>query len=470
MKKITLPYNAHQSFALVKKAAKVVCFCTGILLSGTATAQEFPNTLNVFDEVLFYDGYAQTVTEPVPNGVIRHSNASYAKMITAEQLANFGNQLTMNITIKAACDNYDRIGNANIALVPKNSTSYIHNEVERIEIGRYITPFMNKNVMPDEVSYSYQIDNVAQIFKDPALTELYDFWIELEVFGVPYAANTQVAGCAGRSDVFFGSLEFVSDNASTSTFGENFMMPLSFQYEMRDYTLEGTDVLGETVRTINFTLEEDLPNAKFHLITSNHGAGTNGEEYIRRWHYVYLDGVEVSSYRPGGVSCVPFSQYNTQSNCIYTNCANGVPLPDTNSAWSWNNWCPGDKIPNRIIDLGNLTAGDHSFKIDVPAAIFYGDDGHFPMSVYLQGYTETLSTKSVSMANVSVFPNPVSNNMTIDAKGLEVKNITVTNLTGQTVLTGTSKNIDCSQLAAGVYLVHAVFSNNETFVKKIIKY
>jgi hypothetical protein len=468
MKKITLPYNVSNVPVMLGKALKTLCVCTGIFLSATAAAQE-TTTVSVFDEILFYDGYAETVSEPVPDGVIRHNNAAYAKKLTDEQLATIGNALTMNITIKAACDNYDRIGNANIALVPKNATSYVFNDVERIEIGRYITPFMDKNVSPDQVSYSYEMNNVARILKDPTLLAQYDFWVELELFGVPYAANQQIAGCSGRNDVFYGSLDFVTGAIPNVAYGENFLMPLSFKYLLRDYTLEGTDVLNETVRTINFTLDEALPNAKFYLITSNHGAGTNGEEYVRRWHYIYLDEEEVASYRPGGVSCVPFSQYNTQGNCIYNNCNTGAPLADTDAAWSWNNWCPGDKIPIRVIELGDLAAGAHSFKIDVPDAVFYNNDGQFPMSVYLQGYSETLSTESFTTNSVSVYPNPVNTNLTIESGNLEVTSVAVVNLTGQTVLTATSKTVDCSALASGVYLIKTVFSNGMTDIKKIVK-
>ncbi|TRW26662.1 T9SS type A sorting domain-containing protein [Flavobacterium zepuense] len=468
MKKITLPYNVFTP-AMLKKVAKMVCICTGTFFSHAAIAQDTPTTVTVFDEILFYDGYAQTVTEPVPDGVIRHNNSAYAKKLTQEQIDALGNTLIMNITIKAACDNYDRIGSANIALVPKNATSYNYNDVTRIEIGRYITPFMDKNVMPDEVPYTYDVDNVTRIVKDPVLSAQYDFWVELEVFGVPYAANEQIAGCEGRSDVFFGSLEFVSDNSGTTVDGDNFMLPLSYKFEMRDYTLEGTDVLNETVKTINFTLDEPVQDAKYYLITSNHGAGSGGEEYVRRWHYIYHDGEEVSSYRPGGVSCVPFLQYNTQGNCIYYNCNTGVPLADTNAAWSWNNWCPGDKIPIRVIELGNLAAGDHSFKIDVPAAVFAGNDGHFPMSVYLQGKTGTLATQEFSTTAISVFPNPVNNLLTIEAANTDVKNVTITNLAGQTVLTTTTKTVDVSQLASGAYFVNIALSNGQALVKKVIK-
>jgi hypothetical protein len=35
-----------------------------------------PEVLVLMEDVVFYDGYAGTVDEPVPEGVIRHSNAA----------------------------------------------------------------------------------------------------------------------------------------------------------------------------------------------------------------------------------------------------------------------------------------------------------------------------------------------------------------------------------------------------------
>lgn len=451
------------------KKITLLTLCCLFCFSVFKTAAQDTYSLTVFDEILFYDGYAETVAEPVPDGVIRHSNSLYAKKLTEDQLAQFGNTLTLNVTIKASCDNYDRIGNINLAFVPKNSTSYVPSEVTRLEIGRYITPFMDMNEQPDEVPYTYTIDNVAQILKDETLLAEYDFWVELELFGVPYAANQQIAGCDGRNDVFYGTLEFVSGNNPQITYSNNLVVPLSFKYELRDYTLNGTDELGETVRTVNFTLDQPLPNAKLYLITSSHGANSGGEEYVRRWHYIYVDGTEVLSYRPGGVSCVPYSIYNTQGNCIYTNCNTGVPLADTNSAWSWNNWCPGDKIPIRVVDLGTLAAGDHSFKIDVPAAVFNGDQGMIPMSAYIQGNDQVLDADDFSTSQISVVPNPVSDIATIVTNGVAITHYSVVSITGQELLSGTASTIDMNGLATGVYVVKAQLDNNRSVIRKIVK-
>lgn len=464
----------------MKRTLLLLTLCASFFVND-ATAQNEPNTITVFDQAVYYGMYEATVSEPVPAGAIRHSNSSYGKKLTAEQIASFGNTLTMNVTLTPLCDNYDRIGNVNLALVPKNSTTYDYDEVERIELGRFITPFMDLRVDVD-APYVFDIDNVVKILHDETLGAAYDFWVELEVYGYQGGpgqggAAVEIPECAGRNDVYMGTLEFESSTNPNLTLGENLFKPLIHKYELKNYTLDGTDVLGQTTKTITFTLEENFPDAKLYLITSNHG---NQEEFVRRNHFVYFDGGQVSMYKPGGVSCVPYRPLNTQPNCIYIVCPDpndpNAPAPywrpDTDAAWSWNNWCPGNKIPTRVIALGDLTAGQHSFKIEVPNAQFLNSDGnpdgYFPMSVYLQGGTDVLGTSKVDKFSYSVSPNPVSNIATINT-AKEVKNVIVYNTLGQQVLIAKTKQVDFSALNSGVYFMNIQFDDNKTVTQKIIK-
>ncbi|WP_197276100.1 peptide-N-glycosidase F-related protein [Mangrovimonas sp. TPBH4] len=335
--------------------------------------------VTVFDEVVFYDGYQATVSEPVPAGVIRKNNASNVTKLSQEAIDLFSDELTMHVTLGALCDNYDRIGGVYMNLVPTGvefSTDVVE---ERIEIGRFITPFMNKNVEPSEVPYEFEVDNLALLFNDPVISSTYDFWIELYVFGVSSAAQQQVAGCAGRIDTFLGTLKFVSSDKTYDHVAQH-LEPIASSVRVNNYNSNGTDVLGETTKTFTFDIEENLSNAKIHLITSNHGANSGGEEYVRREHFIYFDNSELDMYMPGGKSCEPYRQYNTQGNGIYGS------SPKSESWWtSWNNWCPGDVIPIRTYELGEVSQGTHSFKIEVPDAEFVDGQGYIPVSVYIQG-------------------------------------------------------------------------------------
>jgi len=121
--------------------------------------------LQLFNEATFYDGYLfeKNPDKDLQDGILRHSTSLYAVKLTDEQLALIGDSLRMNVFVKACCDNYDRIGNINLALVPKGAETYKPDETQRIELGRFITPFMNKNRQPDTVPYTYRLDYLSLI-------------------------------------------------------------------------------------------------------------------------------------------------------------------------------------------------------------------------------------------------------------------------------------------------------------------
>lgn len=345
--------------------------------------------INVFEDVPFYSMYhylgegeslPPEAYSQIPSGAIRlhaYERDIISRKLTSEEITGLGSNLSIEVDLFAACDNYDRIAGINLALVPKGSTAYTwdQTDVKRIELGRFITPFMNKNKTPTSVPYNFPANNLANILHDANLMQNYDAWIEFRADGYSAAANQQVAGCADRTDVFRGSLKFVS--TGTAPTSPNFFLPLSYRQNLNNYN--ATDVPGTTTRIINFTLEQPVENAVLHLISSNHGANTNGEEYVRREHYVYLNDNLMYQYKPGGKTCEPYRQFNTQANGIY-----GATEKTLRNWMSWNNWCPGDAIPNREISLGNLSAGQHSIKLTVPSAVFADGEGYFPISMYIQ--------------------------------------------------------------------------------------
>jgi len=419
--------------------------------------------INVFSQIVFYDGYAGNVSNPVPANTIRLANYRYAKKLTDAELNSFQNKIQMNVTIGALCDNYDRIGGVHIALVPKNQISYTLSDplVKRIEIGRYITPFMNKNVFPTEVPYTYEVDNLYAVFSNTTLRNTYDIWVELDVFGVPYAANTQVAGCSGRNDVFAGTLDFVTynDPAVTNTF--NNLLPLLDSNELNNYN--NTDQAGQTVRLVNFNLNQSTTNAKFVIVTTPHGANTNGEEYVRRQNLVSLDNAQVLTFTPGGKSCEPYRQYNTQANGIYG-------YNPQSAAWwtSWNNWCPGDSVPIRSFTATSLTAGSHTLKYEVPTAVFYNQDGRIVLSIYMQSNNQLLAVNDISTVDVSVYPNPTSDfvNIRSDKK---VKNIIVYSLEGRKLNEVRDSKVDLTSYPAGSYLLDVTLEGGTQFKHKVIR-
>lgn len=422
-------------------------------------------SIPIYDNVLFYDGYASLVNYPTEPDVIRLRNDLFTKKLTPEVLAQIGTSLTLNISISAACDNYDRIGNINLALVPKGATSYNPDTTNRLELGRYITPFMNKNVPPNLVPYTFSVDNITKILKDTYLNTIYDFWIEFELFGVPYAAQTQISGCSGRNDVFYGTLNFIT-NTETSSPNNTYIHSLNFKKILNDYQAGASDGIFQTVRTIYFDLPSAINNAKFYLITSSHGANAGGEEYNRRWHYISLNSNQILSYLPGEPTCEPYRVFNTQGNGIYGT------TPRTPEEWqSFSNWCPGAVIPIREMDLGNLAAGNHMFRIAVPTAVFVGNEGYIPVSLYLQGENTALNVDDFEAIIVDHYPNPTKNKVFISCRKI-IDAIEIVDLQGKIieskVVENTETEVDFTQFSNGVYFIKMKLGE-VTKTHKIIK-
>lgn len=330
----------------------------------------------LMEHVVFYDGYAPLSKEPTPTGVLRLKNDINGIKLNESVLKNIGENLNLHVTISARCDNYDRIGNVFLAFVPKNQNSYNTDSVLKIELGRFITPFMQKNRDPKSVSYTFNLNHLAFLFQDTKFRAKYDYWLELAVFGVPYAAQKEVEGCSERNDTFEGKVE-ISYTESKKVAVQNFI-PVATTYLINNYETNTTDELGKTKKTFTFSIKKPINDATIYLISSNHGANEGGEEYVRREHLIFVDDSLRYSYTPGGKSCEPYRMFNTQGNGIYER------EPKTEEDWtSWNNWCPGDVIPIREIHLGTLKAGEHTITITVPDAQFVDKNGYFPISMYV---------------------------------------------------------------------------------------
>lgn len=455
--------------------SSAILFGTSFTMSADDTAadaenpSEELNVINVYDGAVFYDGYLmeKNPDKELQDGILRHSCSLYSIPLTDEQLDKIGEQLKLHVDVEALCDNYDRIGNVNIAFVPKGEQSYDPAKVSRMEIGRFITPFMNKNKEPNTVPYEYDIEYLSPMFRDKSLRERYDFWMELEIFGVPYAANQQIKGCKDRNDVFKGFVRFETSEPAPAT-DDTLVLPLVIKKpeyigaNLNNYKEEATDTLGKTTKTYHFEIPGDIDNARVVLITSNHGANVEGEEYRRRDHYVYLDDALVLQYKPGRESCEPFRKYNTQANGIYGWSAM------SDEAWQeFSNWCPGDVIDNRQILLGDFSKGKHKIRISVPKARFASQQGDIPVSMYIIGHvTDPAGVNTVeteSPVNVSA-----NGGMLHFSAAKEIMHAEIYNLAGACLYSMASDEpVNVSAYEKGVYLVNLLLSDGVAYTVKV---
>ena len=98
----------------------------------------------------------------------------------------------------------------------------------------------------------------------------------------------------------------------------------------------------------------------------------------------------------------------------------------------------------------------------------YGNDAYYDNFVITTG---ALNTKPFENNAISVYPNPIKDDLSIALpNGIELSETTIFNLAGQKVLTtNQNQNINVSQLSVGIYILKATSTNGATFTQKIIK-
>jgi hypothetical protein len=98
----------------------------------------------------------------------------------------------------------------------------------------------------------------------------------------------------------------------------------------------------------------------------------------------------------------------------------------------------------------------------------YHFDGQVCVSEPVYASCEVTNVNETSH-NISIYPNPTKDNVTVESEGLS--HIRIVNTYGQTVynanLDGDQATIDLSKMAKGIYMMH-IEANGEQVVKKIV--
>jgi hypothetical protein len=112
---------------------------------------------------------------------------------------------------------------------------------------------------------------------------------------------------------------------------------------------------------VTFNLEKPIKNAQLRYITTGHGGWENGDEFVPKKNSVYLDEQLAFSFIPWRQDCGSYRLFNPASG----NFGNGLSSSD----YSRSNWCPGTVTNPMLIDLGDLSAGKHSIRINIPQGL-----------------------------------------------------------------------------------------------------
>ena len=101
-------------------------------------------------------------------------------------------------------------------------------------------------------------------------------------------------------------------------------------------------------------------------------------------------------------------------------------------------------------------------------------DFHIFSNRKLYNYQTLVFTKVSEISadnNVDIYPNPVSDYITIEVPGLK-SSVEVSSIEGRLIFSQAlpvDHRIDLSVLAKGVYIIHILGSNGENFTRKIVK-
>ena len=112
---------------------------------------------------------------------------------------------------------------------------------------------------------------------------------------------------------------------------------------------------------VTFNLEKPIKNAQLRYITTGHGGWENGDEFVPKKNSIYLDEQLAFSFIPWRQDCGSYRLFNPASG----NFGNGLSSSD----YSRSNWCPGMVTNPMLIDLGDLSAGKHSIRIQIPQGL-----------------------------------------------------------------------------------------------------
>lgn len=156
------------------------------------------------------------------------------------------------------------------------------------------------------------------------------------------------------------------------------------------------DIFARKAMEVTFNLPKEAHNAELKYIVTGHGGHSGGDEFVERQNIISVDGKTVLDFVPWRDDCASFRRFNPATGVwLIKRLAayigdNGyaekmVEEPLASSDLSRSNWCPGSDVAPVTAPLGTLSAGEHTFKVDIPEAQpAVGEEmNHWLVSAYL---------------------------------------------------------------------------------------
>jgi len=215
---------------------------------------------------------------------------------------------------------------------------------------RFFTPFGVKGYNSIQLKNRVWQDSV---YYRQDISEMYSVLSSKEVYIGMNIGNYDKGGHKASLNI---TIHPESENQKPATwalpiFNSNNVMEMAGQ----EY---GTMFSAEKGLEVHFNLPKASKNVKLRYITTGHGGWENGDEFVQKKNTILLDGKEVFAFIPWRTECGSYRLANPASG----NFENGLSSSD----YSRSNWCPGTVTNPIYIDLGDLTAGNHTIQVKIP--------------------------------------------------------------------------------------------------------
>ena len=389
----------------MKLKSLLITFIFATLFS--AYAQK-PTTFKIFEkQPLNFSGEKGTDAEAIR---LMDGRLVYKK-VTVPTFAN-GTDVKIKLTVRSAGDRWDKSGSCFVVTDP--------DKISILSIAE------NDEKFPAD---SYVDDKYAGFVSGKNYSPVVELMRFMTPFGVGYYSDNKVKY---RKPVYIPSWEKqvvwehdITDLESlvTGTFyvgvwidtwtAEGYDFDMELTYSNRKQQKVSVLPLVNTIPYVggqqipdNFAhkdfeqtihLKKDVKNVKLHYITTGHGGHSGGDEFIKIKNRVYFDGKLVLDTIPWRDDCASFRRFNPTSGVWIKKDSASYISRESNtyeikeieeriasSDLSRSNWCPGSFVEPMVIELGDKKAGNHDFKIKIPATAIDGDKlNHWLVSAYL---------------------------------------------------------------------------------------
>ncbi|MET3114526.1 GLPGLI family protein [Pedobacter sp. CG_S7] len=326
---------------------------------------------------IFKDELINFIDQPKSDSVLRFASGTVIlRKVKVPEIKN-GSQAFVELVQKSNGDAYDRTGSVFMIAVDQKQTFLdgMKNGVQTLplyengngkqypgmirtdgyspvyELMRFFTPFginhFNKRVTlknktwQDSVIYRQDVSEFLSVMSGK------------EVYIGTYIGNYDKGGHQV-------SLELTIHPGGESKMASKKVLPIfntTNVMEMggQDYATFFSEEKGLEV---TFNLPEDTKNIQLRYITTGHGGWGNGDEFVPKENKIFLDGQMAFKFTPWRTDCGSYRLYNPVSG----NFKNGLSSSDL----SRSNWCPGTVTNPNYINLGDLKAGKHTIKVQIP--------------------------------------------------------------------------------------------------------